>query len=203
MVDWTSIKAKAQKVAAAAVDRVKGVVDRTVDEDIENEVTGGVTREEAEKLASRIHELQEKVTAFLQDKGDDLKQWYSDNQMNEKIQKVAKKAGATIIYPVLLLYNMMKSPNVPVQDKVLIIAPLAYFIMPVDVIPDVFAALAGAGYVDDGVAIMASLKTFSSSITPTLIKCTQEMCKNIFGEADEEVVNEILEKVTQKIESES
>ena len=73
----------------------------------------------------------------------------------------------------------------------------------VDVIPDAFAVLAGAGYVDDGVAIMASLKTFSSSITPTLIKCTQEMCKNIIGEADEEVVNEILEKVTQKTESES
>lgn len=152
-----------------------------------------------ETLATKGQELQEKVSAFLVENGDKLKRWYSDNQMDEKIKAVAKKAGATIIYPVLLLYNLLNSPNVLAKDKMLIIAPLAYFILPADLIPDI---LLGIGYVDDGAAVMAALKTVSSSVTPEVAEQTKLMCKNIIGDADEETVKAILDKVIQNSEIE-
>ena len=79
----------------------------------------------------------------------------------------------------------------------LIIAPLAYFILPADLIPDVFL---GVGYVDDGVAVMTALKTFASSITPEITDQTRIMCKNLIGETDENVINGVLDKISQNTE---
>ena len=147
--------------------------------------------EQLKRLAESVHELQQKVAQYLVENGDKLMQWYSDNQMNEKIEKVARKAGAIIIYPVLLLYNLMRSPMTPVKDKAIIVLPLAYFILPADLIPDVFAAAGGIGYVDDGAAIMASLNALSSSITSELQDATKLQCKDIVGEIDEKVLEQV------------
>ena len=147
--------------------------------------------EQLKRLAESAHELQQKVAQYLVENGDKLKQWYSDNQMNEKIEKVARKAGAIIIYPVLLLHNLMRSPMTPVKDKAIIVLPLAYFILPADLIPDIFAAAGGIGYVDDGAAIMASLNALSSSITSELQDATKQQCKDIVGEVDEEVLERV------------
>ena len=147
------------------------------------------------EIPTQTQELQSKVSSFLVENSDKLKQWYSDKQMDEKIKAVAKKAGATVIYPVLLMYNLLNSPNVLIKDKMLIIAPLAYFILPADLIPDV---ILGAGYVDDGLAVMTALKTVSSSITPSITDQTKVMCKNLIGDADEEAINGILDKVLKK-----
>lgn len=153
----------------------------------------------AEKLASSSHELQEKVTQFLAENSEKLKKWFSDNQINEKITKVAKKAGATIIYPVLLLYNLFRSPQTSAKEKMLIVAPLAYFVMPADLIPDVMPAL---GFADDGLALSASIKTLATSITSDIQEQTKALCKNLIGEVDENVIKKIScvmnEKVNEK-----
>lgn len=179
---------------------VKDMLEKSIDKD---KIAAGFKDIEAdrieiaEKLAERTQDLQEKVTEFITHKAEDLKQWYSDNQIQDKLEKVAKKVGATVIYPVLLLYNLLNSPNVIVHNKMLIIAPLAYFILPADLIPDV---ILGAGYVDDGVAIMTALKTFGSSITPEITDQTRKMCKNLIGEVDENVINLVMEKIKQNTE---
>lgn len=179
---------------------VKDMLEKSIDKDkmaakLKDLEADGI--EIAEKLAVETQDLQNKVTEFITHKAVDLKQWYSDNQIQDKLEKVAKKVGATVIYPVLLLYNLLNSPNVIVHDKMLIIAPLAYFILPADLIPDV---ILGAGYVDDGVAIMTALKTFGSSITPEITDQTRKMCKNLIGEVDENVINQVMEKIKQNTE---
>lgn len=179
---------------------VKDMLEKSIDKDkmaakLKDLEADGI--EIAEKLAVETQDLQNKVTEFITHKAVDLKQWYSDNQIQDKLEKVAKKVGATVIYPVLLLYNLLNSPNVIVHDKMLIIAPLAYFILPADLIPDV---ILGAGYVDDGVAIMKALKTFGSSITPEITDQTRKMCKNLIGEVDENVINQVMEKIKQNTE---
>ena len=179
---------------------VKDMLEKSIDKDkiaakLKDLEADGI--EIAEKLAVETQDLQNKVTEFITHKAVDLKQWYSDNQIQDKLEKVAKKVGATVIYPVLLLYNLLNSPNVIVHDKMLIIAPLAYFIMPADLIPDV---ILGAGYVDDGVAIMTALKTFGSSITPEITDQTRKMCKKLIGEVDENVINQVMEKIKQNTE---
>lgn len=179
---------------------VKDMLEKSIDKD---KIAAGFKDLEAdrieiaEKLAEETQDLQNKVTEFITHKAVDLKQWYSDNQIQDKLEKVAKKVGATVIYPVLLLYNLLNSPNVIVRDKMLIIAPLAYFILPADLIPDV---ILGAGYVDDGVAIMTALKTFGSSITPEITDQTRKMCKKLIGEVDENVINQVMEKIKQNTE---
>ena len=169
-------------------------------EEIDIDESGDIEHIQEEVLDAQIaksQELQGKVLKYLTENSERLKNWYSDNHLEDKIQTVAKKAGATIIYPVLLLFNLLKSPDVKSKDKMRIIVPLAYFILPADLIPDF---ILGLGYVDDGFAVLTALKTFSSSITPAVSEQTQNMCKNIIGEANEEVVKDVLEKVIQKQE---
>ena len=144
-----------------------------------------------EKLAASADELYERVAQYIAENGDKLQKWYSDNKMDEKLEKVGKKIGATILYPVLLLYNLFRAPSTTIGEKMAIVAPLAYFIMPIDMIPDAFATFAGAGYVDDGAAVMACVKALSSSITLEIQNQAKAQCKEIVGEVDEEVLKTV------------
>lgn len=144
-----------------------------------------------EKLATTAEELRERVTQYIAENGDKIQKWYSDSKMNEKLEKVGKKIGATLLYPVLLLYNLFRAPSTTVGEKMAIIAPLAYFIMPIDMIPDGLAVFAGAGYVDDGAAVMACVKALSSSITLDIQNQAKAQCNEIVGEVDETVLKTV------------
>lgn len=144
-----------------------------------------------EKLAASAEELCVKVAQYIAENGDKLQKWYSDSKMNEKLEKVGKKIGATILYPILLLYNLFRAPSTTIGEKMTIVAPLAYFIMPLDMIPDALATFAGAGYVDDGAAVMACVKALSSSITLEIQDQAKAQCKEIVGEVDEAVLNSV------------
>lgn len=144
-----------------------------------------------EKLATTSEELRERVTQYIAENGDKIQKWYSDSKMNEKLEKVGKKIGATLLYPVLLLYNLFRAPSTTVGEKMAIIAPLAYFIIPIDMIPDGLAVFAGAGYVDDGAAVMACVKALSSSITLDIQNQAKAQCKEIVGEVDETVLKTV------------
>ena len=67
---------------------------------------------------------------------------YDENKLWDKVKSVAKKAGIKVIYYVLVLFYAMKSENVTMAEKALIIAALGYFILPLDLIPD-FIPIAG------------------------------------------------------------
>ena len=149
---------------------------------LDNVLDSSMVKEESE------HILYQKISQYIADNAEKLKQWYSDNQLNEKLSAVAKKVGATLIYPVLLLYNILKSPDTKVRDKFFIIAPLAYFIMPADVIPDF---ILGLGYSDDALAITTAIKKLSSSITPELMELTKKQCEELVGPVDEKVIGDI------------
>lgn len=172
------------------IDSIKNTESTNKDVSVEETLSAPCDSEvqNATKLVKEYDKLQEQVLQYLAENNEKLKQWYSDNQINEKIANVAKKAGGIIIYPVLLLYNVLKSPQTPLKDKMFIIAPLAYFILPADIIPDLFA---GIGYMDDALAVTKSLQTVSSSITPEIQAETKLQCEEIFGELDEEILTQI------------
>ena len=50
------------------------------------------------------------------------------------------------MYAVLLLYYTLQKPEVPKKTKAVIIGALGYFILPVDLIPDM---MLGVGFTDD------------------------------------------------------
>lgn len=194
---FDSILEDAKTFASSSTESITGFIDsikntESTNEDVSVEETLSTPCDSevqnATKLVKEYDKLQEQVLQYLAENNEKLKQWYSDNQINEKIANVAKKAGGIIIYPVLLLYNVLKSPQTPLKDKMFIIAPLAYFILPADIIPDLFA---GIGYMDDALAVTKSLQTVSSSITPEIQAETKLQCEEIFGELDEEILTQI------------
>ena len=61
---------------------------------------------------------------------------FSPQGFVDKISRVAKRAGAKLVYSALVLYYMLQSQNVTVKEKAIIIGALGYLISPLDVLPD-------------------------------------------------------------------
>lgn len=89
------------------------------------------------KIGRLLHETKFSVEAF----------W-------KKVKHVAKQAGQSVIYASLLLFYVLQRPDVPKRVKIIVIGALAYFIAPIDAIPDF---IAGIGYTDDLGALTAAL----------------------------------------------
>ncbi|MBP5387220.1 MAG: DUF1232 domain-containing protein [Prevotella sp.] len=61
---------------------------------------------------------------------------FSPKGFVDKISRVAKRAGAKLVYSALVLFYMLQSKNVTVKEKAIIIGALGYLISPLDVLPD-------------------------------------------------------------------
>ena len=61
---------------------------------------------------------------------------FSKGEFLEKISRVAKRAGAKLVYSALILYYTLQSDQVSVHDTAIIIGALGYLISPLDVVPD-------------------------------------------------------------------
>ena len=92
--------------------------------------------------------------------------YYSDNRLWKKIERVAKKVGATVLLPVFTLYYMLQDDKVSLQHKAYIVGALGYFILPIDLIPD--GILPVIGFTDDIAVMTLVLKLVKDSITPEI-----------------------------------
>ena len=92
--------------------------------------------------------------------------YYSDNRLWKKIERVAKKVGATVLLPVFTLYYMLQDDKVSLQHKAYIVGALGYFILPIDLIPD--GILPVIGFTDDVAVMGLVLKIVKDSITPEI-----------------------------------
>lgn len=61
---------------------------------------------------------------------------FTNGEFIEKISRIAKRAGAKLVYAALILYYTLQSDKISVKDKAIIIGALGYLISPLDVIPD-------------------------------------------------------------------
>lgn len=107
--------------------------------------------------------------------------YYNPNELFNKIKKMAKKAGVKIIYMVLVLYYATLDKDLPIKDRLMILAALGYFILPIDLIPD---ALPG-GFVDDAAALAFVLKQVWVNLTPSTLNKAKSRLKEWFGEISE------------------
>lgn len=83
---------------------------------------------------------------------------FSASDFVDKISKIAKRAGAKLVYAALILYYTLQSEKVSKADKALIIGALGYLISPLDAIPD---AIPIVGLTDDvGVLIYVLRKVW-------------------------------------------
>jgi len=104
---------------------------------------------------------------------------YSKEKFWQKLGRQAKKAGINVVYLALVLFFMAKSPNFPTKDKAMIIAGLAYFILPIDVVPDFIPV---AGYSDDLAVLIFIIGKVAYSVDDYSKNKAKEALKKWFGE---------------------
>jgi len=92
---------------------------------------------------------------------------YSEDQFWNKVGRFAKVAGRRVVETALQLYFAAESPQTPTKAKGIIYGALAYFISPVDFIPDL---LPGLGYTDDLTVLVAAIGVVAAHITPEIKK---------------------------------
>lgn len=80
---------------------------------------------------------------------------YTSEGFIEKISRIAKRAGAKLVYVALILYYTLQSNDVSIKDKAIIIGALGYLISPLDIIPD---AIPIAGLGDDLAVLLYVVK---------------------------------------------
>ena len=113
---------------------------------------------------------------------------YTESGLWKKVKSVAKKAGIKTIYMVLLLHYVLKSPDVPLEDKAKIYGALGYFILPIDLIPDFIPAV---GYSDDVAALAFALHAVWKNVTPEIKEQAQRKLREWFGSFDPDELENI------------
>ncbi|MCB1442389.1 MAG: DUF1232 domain-containing protein [Methyloceanibacter sp.] len=78
-----------------------------------------------------------------------------------KLKRVA--GNVPFVEDLVAAYYCAMDPATPMRVRGMLLAALAYFIMPVDLIPDI---VAGLGFADDMALLTAVVGLVSSSITP-------------------------------------
>ena len=114
---------------------------------------------------------------------------YSESKLQRKLTSVARWAGAKVVYAVLLLYYVLRNPNVSMADKSKIYGALGYFILPTDIILD-FIPL--AGYSDDMAAIMWAIHTVRRNITPEIKSQAKEKLGEWFDSYNEKKIDKVI-----------
>lgn len=100
---------------------------------------------------------------------------FSQQNFIEKIQRIAKRAGAKLVYIALILYYLMQSDKVSLKDKAIILGALGYLISPIDVVPD---AIPIAGLADDLAVLLYALGKVWSQVDDNLKdKAKQKLSK--------------------------
>lgn len=103
---------------------------------------------------------------------------FSEKGFWDKLKDAAVKAGAKAIYYALLLYYTAMADSTSLKDKVMIFSALGYFILPVDLIPDILPG----GYADDMAALIACYKLVAKNITPAVEVEAKAKMNEWFGE---------------------
>lgn len=113
--------------------------------------------------------------------------YFSESELWQKVEKFGKTMGATILYPVLLLYNLLKSNEVDLKEKAMIIGTLGYVILPLDFLPD---ALPG-GFTDDELGLLAAITALASCLSEEIQQTSKEQLRNLLGEFDERALDSV------------
>ena len=114
---------------------------------------------------------------------------YSDSGLQRKLTKAARWVGAKALYAVLLLYYVLRSPNVSIADKSKIYGALGYFILPTDMILDFIPVV---GYTDDMAAIMWAIRTIANNITPEIKAQAKAKLGELIDKYDENKIDEVI-----------
>ncbi len=114
---------------------------------------------------------------------------FSQSEFVEKVSRVAKRAGAKMVYAALILFYTLQSDKVSKSDKAIIVGALGYLISPLDVIPD---AIPIAGLTDDLAVLVFVLKKVWGDVEPEVKEKAKERLAKWFDEDEIAEADELL-----------
>lgn len=112
---------------------------------------------------------------------------FTNGEFLEKISKIAKRAGAKLVYVALILYYTLQSDKVPIKDKAIIIGALGYLISPLDVIPDAIP-IVGLG---DDLAVLLYVLNKIGNISDDIKDKAKSKLNKWFDEDEMEEINDV------------
>lgn len=110
----------------------------------------------------------------------------------KKITKYAKNAGLKVVYSVLLLYYAYRRKDTPSWAKRIITGTIAYFVAPLDAIPDLTPFL---GFTDDLGVLGIGLVMVAAYINEEVRANARTNLKSWFGDFDEAELKEVDDKL--------
>src|SRR5574344_257355 len=116
---------------------------------------------------------------------------FSQSDFVEKISRIAKRAGAKLVYAALILSYTLQSDKVSTANKALIIGALGYMISPLDVIPD---AIPIVGLTDDLAVLLYVLKKVWGDVAPEIQEKAKQRLSKWFDEDEIEEANDLFGK---------
>lgn len=144
----------------------------------------------AEKEADFYHKLRKKISSWLESKEGHSYQW-----------------SKYIIWAPDLFYLLWKlsiDPGVPKSERIKLLAVIAYFILPIDLIPE--AIFGPIGYADDIVLTALVLNGLINNSSPELVKKywpgdedVLDVIKKILAVADKMVGKKVWQKLLKKV----
>lgn len=116
---------------------------------------------------------------------------FTNGDFIEKISRIAKRAGAKLVYASLILYYTLQSDKVSVKDKAIIIGALGYLISPLDVIPD---AIPIAGLGDDLAVLIYVLNKVWGDVSEDVKEKAKSKLSKWFDEDEIKEIDNLLMK---------
>lgn len=96
------------------------------------------------------------------------------------IKRFARKAGRAAARPVLLLWFVMRSDSTPREDKLMILAAIAYVVLPIDLISAKRIPI--LGWIDEVTSIGVAVKKMADRITPEIEREADTVLDRWFAE---------------------
>ncbi len=119
-----------------------------------------------------------KIAEFAEAAPDTIHKYadrFSESDLWNKMKTAATTAGQKLMLMVLALFYSLETAAA--KDKIMIAGALGYFILPVDLVPDIMPG----GYADDLGALSAVYKVVRENITDDTMNRAQNKVDEIFG----------------------
>ena len=110
---------------------------------------------------------------------------FSPSDFFDKVARIAKRAGAKLVYAALILYYTLQSDKVSTTDKALIVGALGYMISPIDAVPDAISII---GLTDDLAVLVFVLKKVWGNVEEEIKDKARQRLSKWF---DEDEIKEI------------
>lgn len=103
---------------------------------------------------------------------------FSDASLFDKLAGHAAAAGREVVEKVLWLWFASRRSDLPVWARTTVYGALAYFVLPMDAIPDL---LPGLGYTDDIGVLSYALVTIASYVDADVKRRTAALLSRLFA----------------------